>query len=108
MNREEFHSFARRKIDEMYDNIEEIERKKDKLSEAAKAKFSSQIDELKQKRGELVDKLNDIKETGTYSWDEMKAAFNESAESFKTHFANIRDKIVQTEAPGADATFATE
>lgn len=106
MNREEFQAFARRKVDEMYDNIEELERKKDKLSAAAKEKLNAPIEELKARRTELVDKLNSIKETGSYSWDEMKAAFSESADSFKTHFANIREKITQVEVP--DASFAQE
>lgn len=97
MNREEFHAYADKKIDEMYDKIEELEKKRDEATAAAKEKYGEQIEAAKKKRDELKSDLDKLKSASEDSWDELRAAFNESAESFKTHLANIKARFSETE-----------
>lgn len=95
MNREEFHAYADKKIDELYDTIEELDKKKDAATESAKAKYAEQIEAAKKKRTELSQQLDSLKNASGDSWEELKLAFTESSESFKTHLANIKARFAE-------------
>ncbi|MBI1222852.1 MAG: hypothetical protein GC180_09640 [Bacteroidetes bacterium] len=93
MNREEFHAYADKKIDEIYDRLDELEKKRDSATAAAKEKYSDQIEAAKKKRDELKADLQKLKGASGESWEELKLAFNESAESFKVHLSNIKARF---------------
>jgi len=95
MNREEFHAYADKRIDELYNTIEELEKKKNAATETAKVKYAEQIEAAKSKRVELSGQLESLKNASGDSWEELKKAFTESAESFKTHLANIKARFAE-------------
>lgn len=95
MNREEFHAYADKKIDELYDTIEELDKKKGTATESAKAKYAEQIEAAKKKRTELSEQLASLKNASGDSWEELKLAFTESSESFKSHLANIKARFAE-------------
>lgn len=90
MNREEFQAYAKKKIDDIYDTIEELEKKRDKASDAAKARINEQLDSLKERKADLSNRFDHLKNASGESWEEVKAAFSESADSFKAHLTNIK------------------
>lgn len=100
MNREEFHAYAAKRIDELYDTIEELEKKKNAATDSAKEKYSEQIEAARKKRDELKERLAKLKDASGDSWEELKKAFNESADSFKTHLANIRARFNEQDSAG--------
>ncbi len=95
MNREEFHAYADKKIDELYDTIEELDKKKETATAAAKEKYAEQIEAAKKKRSELSEQLASLKNASGDSWEELKQAFTESTDSFKTHLANIKARFAE-------------
>ena len=95
MNREEFHAYVDKKIDELYDTIEELDKKKETATESAKAKYAEQIEAAKKKRTELSEQLSSLKNASGDSWEELKLAFTESSESFKSHLANIKARFAE-------------
>lgn len=107
MNREEFHAYAAKRIDELYDTLEELEKKKNAATDSAREKYADQIETVKKKRAELSERLDKLKDASGDSWEELKKAFNESTDSFKTHLANIRARFSE-QAPASANTKSTK
>lgn len=89
MDRESFKNKAKQSIDEIFAKIDELEAKKDKALEGAKAEIEERIIELKAKKDELTAKYNKLIDSSDENWEEVKSAFSSAAESFKEGFLKI-------------------
>jgi SMC interacting uncharacterized protein involved in chromosome segregation len=89
MEREEFKGKAKQSIDELFSQIEKLEAKMKQAKEDAKIKYKDEIEELKQKKAEMQDVLDKVEDAVEDKWEEVKAAFNESAPSFKEGLARL-------------------
>jgi SMC interacting uncharacterized protein involved in chromosome segregation len=89
MEREEFKEKAKQGIDELFVQIEKLEAKMKQASADAKIKYKDEIDELKQKKAEMQGVLDKLENAVEDKWEEVKAAFNESAPSFREGFARL-------------------
>ena len=89
MEREEFKEKAKQSIDDLFVRIEKLEAKMNKAKADAKIKYKDEIDELKQKKAEMQNVLDKVENAVEDKWEEIKAAFNESAPSFKEGFARL-------------------
>lgn len=89
MEREEFKGKAKQSIDELFVQIEKLEAKMKQAKEDAKIKYKDEIEELKQKKAEMQSVLDKVEDVVEDKWEEVKAAFNESAPSFKEGLARL-------------------
>ncbi len=89
MEREEFKEKAKQSIDDLFIQIEKLEAKMKQAKTDAKVKYKDEIDELRQKKAEMQGVLDKVENAVEDKWDEVKAAFNESAPSFKEGFARL-------------------
>ena len=89
MEREEFKEKAKQSIDDLFVQIEKLEAKMKKAKADAKIKYKDEIDELRQKKAEMQSVLDKVENAVEGKWEEVKAAFNESAPSFKEGFARL-------------------
>ena len=89
MEREEFKEKAKQSIDDLFVQIEKLEAKMKKAKADAKVKYKTEIDELKQKKAEMQNVLDKVENAVEDKWEEVKAAFSESAPSFKEGFARL-------------------
>ena len=89
MDRNEFRTNAKKKIDEIFLKIEELENKRDKAGDDIKNSYNEILENLKKKGAELQERYDSLQETSDDKWDEAKAAFSESTESFKEGFNRI-------------------
>jgi hypothetical protein len=89
MEREEFKEKAKQSIDDLFIQIEKLEAKMKQAKADAKVKYKDEIDELRQKKAEMQSVLDKVENAVEDKWEEVKAAFNESAPSFKEGFARL-------------------
>lgn len=83
MDKIEFKRKANQTIDEIFSQIQDLEKKSKNLSDSAKQKYEEKIVELKDKKAELKKKYKDLENTANPEWTEAKSAFLKSADSFK-------------------------
>lgn len=79
----EFKRKANQTIDEIFSQIEDLEKKSRNLSDSAKKKYEEKIAELKEKKAEMKEKYEELENTADPEWIEAKKAFQQSAHSFK-------------------------
>ena len=89
MEREEFKQKAKQSIDDIFARIEKLEAKMDKAKADARVKYKDEIDELNRRKMEMQSMLDKVENAVEYKWEEVKAAFNESAPSFKEGFSRL-------------------
>jgi SMC interacting uncharacterized protein involved in chromosome segregation len=89
MEREEFKEKTKQGIDELFAQIDKLEGKMKQASADAKVKYKDEIDELRQKKAEMQNVLDKLENAVEDKWEEVKAAFNESAPSFREGFARL-------------------
>lgn len=90
MNREELKAKAHAAVDKMFTQLDELDAKKDQLSEKAKAEYAEKREALAKKKVELQAKYKDLEDASGESLDDLKVALDKSAESFKEAFGNIK------------------
>lgn len=72
-SRQEYIQSLHQKIDEWNRDIDELIGKKDKVEAESKLELQKQIDGLKVKRSEMEIELENLKNTGTEAWDDVKS-----------------------------------
>ncbi|MFN3997877.1 hypothetical protein [Algoriphagus sp.] len=69
--------------------IEELDAKKDSISEELKDEFQERIDELRAKKEELESKIDELEDVSEDKWEEIKDVLGDSIKSFKEGFTNL-------------------
>lgn len=89
MNKEEFKEKAKNQIDHLFDEIDDLEKKKDNAEATMKSKYDNQIEQLKQKKFTLQQKYTRLENAAEDKWDEAKDAFSEATEDFKAGLSKV-------------------
>jgi uncharacterized coiled-coil DUF342 family protein len=93
MNKENFKKEAKKSIDDVFAKIDELEAKKDKVKEDAKAEYEEKLKNLKTKRKELQAKYDALVNASDEKWEEVKSTFSSATDSFKEGFSKIASLI---------------
>jgi len=93
MDKENFKKQVNKAIDELFAKIDELESKKGKIREDAKAEYENMIGELRRKKDELMAKFNDLKNIKDEDWDEVKDSFVVASKSFMEGISKIGDLL---------------
>ncbi|MBN1798878.1 MAG: hypothetical protein JW822_09890 [Spirochaetales bacterium] len=83
MTRDEYVKNIKTKLDELTTGIEKIEHKAKSVRENVKAKLQARINELREKRDFAFSKLQEIKETGEDTWQDLKLSTENVIDSLK-------------------------
>jgi chromosome segregation ATPase len=89
MNREEFKEKAKNQIDHLFEEIDNLEKKKDKAEDAVKSKYENQIEQLKEKKFNLQQKYTRLENAAEDKWDDAKEAFSEATDDFKAGLSKV-------------------
>ncbi|MFP4664470.1 MAG: hypothetical protein ACLFM1_08580 [Bacteroidales bacterium] len=83
MQKEKYKIQAKKTIDEIFNQIEELERKQKNVSDKTRAKYERQIAELKSKTADLKENYKKMETERDEKWHKAKRKFSESAEYIK-------------------------
>jgi len=82
MDRQKIKAEAKQQIDSLFNQLEAMEKRRDRVKEDLKNAFDEQLVSLKLRRTELESTFRQWADTRQESWDEAKGKFQESAQSF--------------------------
>lgn len=89
MNRIDFKIKANKNIDEIYNEIENLKKKKDQLSSSLKQKYDSSIEALNKRKEDLKKKYEAIQNAPDSNWEKAKNEFTESFNHYKEGFKEL-------------------
>lgn len=89
MNKLEFKVKALETIDSFFDQVEKLEQKKDDLSDGLKKEYEKQILALKDRKTELLKKLDDLEKGSKNITETAREAYLESLKRYKTSFNKL-------------------
>lgn len=89
MEKKEKKEKAKKVIDDIFARIEELENKKNKVNEESREKYHEIINNLKNKKDDLVTKFDALQTATDDKLEEAGRVFSESAESFKEGFSKL-------------------
>lgn len=89
MERAEFKAKAKKKIDDLFSKIEELEDRKEQLKDDVRKEYEQHIFDLKVKKAELEMEFNALEQETEDKWESVKQSFSASAESFGEGLAKI-------------------
>ena len=81
---------AKKSIDELFAEIDELESKKEAAEKNVKAEYAEKIADLKSKQKELELNYKTLADSSDETWEDAKEDFNASLKSFKTGLSKIR------------------
>lgn len=91
--RDQFIETVKGKLDEVNQEIDRLETKAKEASGDAERKYRQQLDDIREKRDELKQKLTDLRAASEAQFDKLKLeaehawkAFQNSVSYFKSHF----------------------
>ncbi len=89
MEKEKFKQNAKKTIDDIFNKIEELEQKRNHVSDRVKAKYDEQIAALKAKYADMEKDYQELESTSGQAWNDAKQKFSESADYFKAGLTTI-------------------
>jgi len=89
MEKQEFKEKAKKRIDEIFAKIDELEASKDKVKDDFREKYNESIADLKKKKDVLIARYNELDEAKDSKWAEVKDAFSDASDSFKEGFSKL-------------------
>ncbi len=89
MEREKFKEDAKQFIDKIFARIDELEAKKDRVTEDKKQEYEEMLASLRQRKKLLLDKYNNLSSSAEDKWEEARITFSDASESFKDGFDKI-------------------
>ena len=99
MDKEKMKAQAKKRIDELFIKIEELENKKDKVEGDLKVKVDELLLDLKHKRDNLNAEVDKLHQSTVEEWEKHKDTFEDSMNSFKDGI----DKLVSYFAGNPDS-----
>jgi dTDP-4-amino-4,6-dideoxygalactose transaminase len=91
MEKEKFRIKAKDTVDNVFNKIEEMEMKRNHVSQNMKAKYDEQIAALKAKYNDLEEQYKKLQLESGQAWNDSKQKFSESADYFKSGLAKIAE-----------------
>jgi len=89
MDRTEFKNKAKASIDDIFAKIDEMEAKKNSISEDLKHEYEETLFSLRLKKAELQLKYDEMLNAKEEKWEEVKTVFSSASESFKEGFSRL-------------------
>lgn len=89
METQELREEAKRKIDEVFNDYEMMERKLNNASDEIKERNKERMKKLEDSKLELTQRFNEMKNGSENRVREMKPAFDNSMQSFKRGFTEL-------------------
>ena len=93
MDKETFRQNAKSTLDEIFDAIERIQEKANKIEGEAKDSFEKNLIELKALKKDVQAKYDKLEYSSEEKWEEVKNAFSSASDSFKEGFKKITSVI---------------
>jgi len=93
MDKETFRQNAKSTLDEIFDAIERIQEKANKIEGEAKDSFEKNLIELKALKKDVQAKYDKLEYSSEEKWEEVKNAFSSASESFKDGIKKIKSII---------------
>jgi flagellar biosynthesis/type III secretory pathway chaperone len=87
MNRQEFKKEAKETIDDLFKQMDKLERKVREAEGEAKTAIEDKLEDLRQQKEELTDKLKQLEQTSEKNWEMIKESFSNSVKAFKKTMA---------------------
>lgn len=91
--RDQFIASVKQKLDQLNTEIDHLEGKVKETSGEARKKYKAQLDDVREKREALKQKLTELRAASEAQWDKLKLevdhawkAFHNSVNYFKSHF----------------------
>src|SRR6056297_3002335 len=89
MEKEKFKQDAKKTVDDIFNKIEELEQKRNHVSDKMKAKYDEQIAALKVKYADMEKDYQELERASGQAWNDAKRKFSESADYFKAGLTTI-------------------
>lgn len=89
MDRAEFKTKAKASIDDIFAKIDELEARKNSISEELRHDYEETLFSLRLKKAELQARYDDMLNAKEEKWEEVKTVFSSASESFKEGFARL-------------------
>jgi len=89
MDKEERRENAKKRIDQLFDRLNELETKFKHAGETRKLELKREMDELRSLKDDLQTKYEDLQQATEDSTKELKAAFEQTADIFKQRIDNV-------------------
>nr|MBS0037183.1 hypothetical protein [Saprospiraceae bacterium] len=93
MDKAEYKKKAKQTVDDFFDKIETMEKKKTEISASARQKYNEQLAQLNAKKSELKSKYKNLENEAGDKWKEAQTAFDKSANSFKEGFKHLNSLL---------------
>lgn len=81
------------KLVEYGEKIDLLQAKTDKLEGDARTKAEQQLEALRKKYGDVSDKLDELKSSGTGAWDQLKSGISAAMEDLGKAYKNAADEL---------------
>ena len=91
MEKEKYRIKAKETVDNIFNQIEDLEKKRQHVSKNMKAQYDEQIAALKARSAELEKQYKDLELSSGQAWQETKEKFSESADYFKAGLTKIAE-----------------
>jgi len=89
MNRTEFKVKALENIDQLFNKVDEMEQKKELLTEKLKKEYYKQVADLKERKADLVKKLDAVESAPESKFEAAKQAYSETLKRYKTRYNEL-------------------
>ena len=90
MSIEENREKTKKKIDQLFNELERLEGQFEEASETRKLELKRMMDDIRSRREDLKEKYNNYKEATGESAKELRRAFDHSVVIFKEHLDNAK------------------
>lgn len=90
MSIEENREKTKKRIDQLFNELERLEGQFEEASETRKLELKRMMDDIRSRREDLKEKYNNYKEATGESAKELRRAFDHSVDIFKEHLDNAK------------------
>lgn len=91
--RDEYAAKMKQQIDEMNENIDELEHKANKASDAAEKKYDEQIARLRAQVKQANAKLDELKSASESTWEKMTDEVENVAKALRQSFNYFKSQL---------------
>lgn len=78
-------------IDAMYDEVDKLHQRRDKLNATLKESYDKRLEDLNRRKTELQRKLKAVEDASEENWQQAKEALSTSMEHYKAGFNELKN-----------------
>lgn len=93
MNRERIKENTKKEIDQLFDSIENLEKKAERVSGEASRQVESKIQDLKTEKRRLSAYFTEMKESSEENWENAKSSLEKSMNSFQEGINELKSFV---------------